>query len=63
MRPGPSAHALVLVLLATLGPAVALRLGDPASVGAGPFDLLLGAGILVFLVVCRHERKRGLDDA
>ena len=63
MRTGSAANPLVVLLLATLGPAVAVRLGDPASIGSGPFDLFLGLAILVFALVCHLERKRGLDDA
>ena len=63
MRTESRAHPLVLVLLGVLAPLVAVRLGDPASIGSGPFDLLLGAGIAAFVVVCQVEKKRGLDDA
>ena len=63
MRTSPSAHPLVLLLLAVLGPAVAVRLVDPSSIGSGSFDLLLAAGIGALLVVAHHEKKRGLDDA
>ena len=63
MRTTPRAHPLVLLLLGLLGPAVAVRLRDPASIGSGAFDLLLAVGIAALLVVGHHERKRGLDDA
>ena len=63
MRTTPTANPLVLLLLAVLGPAVAIRLTDPASIGSGPFDLLLATGIGALLLVSHHEKKRGLDDA
>ena len=63
MRTTRTASPLVLLLLAVLGPAVALRLTEPGSIGNGAYDLLLAGGIAALLAVCQFERKRGLDDA
>jgi hypothetical protein len=52
----PAAHPLVLLLLAALGPAVALRLRRPEAIGS-TVDLLLALGVAAFVVVCEVLRR------
>ena len=55
-----TSHPLVLLGLLVLGPLVALRLRDPASIGSVT-DVFLGLGIVAFVAVCEVLRRRPAD--
>ena len=51
-------HGTLVFLTFALLPLIGSRLVDPARIGSSPIDLVLGAGLVAFVVVTEVARRR-----